>query len=140
MSRKNDRKHALCQVFALDFKGDRPLFEYYTDFFAQDAVESAIGEADYVQAVVIGVEAHMEKIDNLIGENAEGWDFARLSRIDKAIMRLAIFEMLYMDSITPSISINEAVELAKEYSLDDAPKFINGILGKIARNISGEAL
>jgi len=135
MSRRNDRKHALCLVFALDFDGDKPLYDHYCEFFAMDAVEKGIGEPEYVQKVIRRVERHMDKIDNVIARHAEGWDFGRLSRIDKAIMRLAICEMLYIDNITPSIAINEAVELAKEYSMDDAPKFINGILGKVARNI-----
>jgi len=135
MSRKNDRKHALCLVFALDFEGDKPLFEHYAQFFALDAVEADISEPDYVQLVVGTVERYMEKIDKLIGDHAEGWDFGRLSRMDKAVMRLAICEMLFVENISPAIAINEAVELAREYSTDEAPKFVNGVLGKIARNI-----
>ena len=137
MSRKNDRKHVLSLIFSLDFNTTQPQYEYYAEHFALDAVESEISEPDYIQEVFGGVEKHKEEIDSLIGKNAEGWNFERLSRIDKAIMRLAICEMLYIDSITTSIAINEAVELAKEYSTDEAPRFINGILGKIARNIGG---
>ncbi|MCL2575251.1 MAG: transcription antitermination factor NusB [Defluviitaleaceae bacterium] len=135
MSRKNDRKHALCLVFTLDFNVENEL-DYYAEKFAKDAVETGISELGYVQTIVDGVKANMNKIDNLIDEAAEGWEFKRLSKIDKAIMRVCVYEIIYMDSVSAAIAINEAVELAKEYSTDEAPKFINGIVSRINRNLS----
>ena len=79
---------------------------------------------------------HLEELDEAISQRLKGWKLSRISRVSHALLRLAACEILYFDDIPVGASINEAVELAKIYGDDDAPKFINGVLGAIAR---GEA-
>ena len=78
---------------------------------------------------------HRDKIDPIIEKMAIGWDFDRLNPIDKAILRLAFYELIYED-ISPSIIINEAVEICKKYSSEDSPRFVNGILGHYVKQCS----
>jgi N utilization substance protein B len=76
---------------------------------------------------------HLEELDDTIAKRLKGWKLGRISRVSHALLRLAVCEMLYFDEIPVGASINEAVELAKIYGDADAPKFINGVLGAIAR-------
>ena len=89
-------------------------------------------EADFMNALFEGVVAHSEEIDACIGEYARGWTLERITRVDLAILRVAIYELLY-EEISESIVINEAVRLAGVYSTDRAGAFINGVLGSVAR-------
>ena len=148
MSRRDDRRHALCLIFSMDFhlgEGDyrspKQAFEYYAANFANEVVAGGkISEPDYVLRVFAWTYANHEEIDGMIAKTSDSWDFERISKVDLAIMRLAIYEILHEEEIAQSVSINEAVELAKEFSTEEASKFINGILGKIARGIDGESL
>jgi len=88
-------------------------------------------ERDYysfAEELITGTIDHFEEIDEVIKRYAKNWDFARVARIDLAILRLAIYEMLYRRDIPPVVSINEAIDMSKEYSIPDAKRFINGIL------------
>ena len=97
------------------------------------APEEDCGELDkvYISSILEGVMKEAPSIDQYIVKNSKDWTIDRMSRIDLAIMRVAIFEILYREDIPASVSINEAVELAKKYSHEDAGSFINGILGSI---------
>jgi len=79
--------------------------------------------------------AHLQELDEAIANRLKGWKLGRISRTSHALLRLAVCEMLYFDDIPVGASINEAVELAKAYGDADAPKFINGLLGTIAREL-----
>ncbi len=88
---------------------------------------------EYAKALVRGVEEHGEEIDAKLSSISENWALARMPIIDRSILRLATFEMLYIDAVPVSVSINEAVELAKEFGgEDDSPRFVNGVLGRVA--------
>lgn len=92
--------------------------------------------SDYTIDCAKGVTAHREEIDEKISANLKsGWKIGRISRVSLAIMRLAIYEMLYIDSIPVSVSINEAVELSKKYTVQDDTSFINGVLGAVAKEL-----
>ena len=78
----------------------------------------------------------LPEIDNRISENMTGWTISRIGKVELAIMRLSVYEMLYDDEVPNSVSINEAVELAKKYGLDDAGAFVNGILGKVEKSLN----
>ena len=89
---------------------------------------------DYALSCAKGVREHQDEIDGRIGENLKkGWRISRISRVSLAILRLAVYEMLYLDDIPVSVSINEAVELSKKYTVQDDTSFINGVLGAIAK-------
>jgi N utilization substance protein B len=110
----------------------------FTDAPISDILENA-DEARAVKAnafalsLVAGVDENIASIDELISKHSLKWNKERISRVALSIMRLAVYEMLYVDDIPVSVSINEAVELAKKYGGDEDPAFINGVLGGIAR-------
>lgn len=136
MSRKAAREHAFKIVYELPFyQGlEQENVTVLTDSYMRDFVEESLDEADtaFIQAETLGVQQKQEELDEAIGAALKGWKVSRLSRVDLAILRLAAYEILYMPSLPVKVSINEAVELAKRYSQEAAPAFINGILGTIA--------
>lgn len=95
-------------------------------------------QADYIRRLVKGVDEHGAELDGYIAKYAKGWNFARIPLVASAIMRVAMYEILYMPDIPNSVSINEAVEIAKKYETPETVKFINGILGSFVRQEIGE--
>lgn len=92
--------------------------------------------SDYAINCAKGVIEHRDTIDEKISSNLKsGWKISRISKVSLAIMRLAVYEMLYLDDIPVSVSINEAVELSKKYTVQDDTSFINGVLGAIAKEL-----
>ncbi len=89
-------------------------------------------EVDYMEKMVSGIQQQVEKIDELIEKYAVGWKLNRITKVDLSILRLAVFEILFTD-LPDAVAINEAIELAHEYSTQDAGTFINGVLGNLAR-------
>jgi N utilization substance protein B len=87
---------------------------------------------DYTVTLVEGVAAHLDRIDELIGSYAEGWTLERMPPVDRNLARIAVYELLYADDIDAPVAITEAVELARQLSTDDSPRFLNGVLGRIA--------
>ena len=118
----------------------------FSELFDNEPLEATIedksqmfkgGICGYAQAVVSGIEDKKDEIDAEIKKNLkEGWSLSRISKPSFAILRLAIYEIKYVDSVPQSVSINEAVELAKKYTIDES-RFVNGILGSYARENSG---
>lgn len=100
----------------------------------------AVGEPErvaswlYAREIVDGVTDHREEIDELIASYAQGWTIERMPNVDRAILRIASWEMLHNPEVPAAVAINEAVTLAKEYSTDDSSRFVNGVLGKIAEH------
>jgi N utilization substance protein B len=93
-------------------------------------------DPEYVRRVVQGVIAKAAEIDEKIGEVAPEWPVDQIAPIDKAVLRLAIFELLYDDDVPPKVAINEAVELGKTFGSDSTSRFVNGVLGTIYRQSS----
>lgn len=94
---------------------------------------------EYALALVRGVESHRCAIDNHLAATSENWSLARMPIVDRSILRLATFEMMYVDDVPTSVTINEAVELAKDFGgEDESHRFVNGILGRIATMLEGE--
>jgi transcription antitermination protein NusB len=90
-----------------------------------------------VADLVLGVDEHKERIDSLIREHARGWTLERMPIIDRNVLRLAIFELL-QGTLPKAVIINEAVELAKNYSTDESGKFVNGMLSKISKHLGSK--
>lgn len=90
-------------------------------------------QADYIRRLVKGVDEHGAELDGYIAKYAKGWNFARIPLVASAIMRVAMYEILYMPEIPNGAAINEAVEIAKHYETPETVKFINGILGSFLR-------
>lgn len=87
----------------------------------------------YAREIVDGVVDHGDEIDELIETYSQGWSLARMPIIDRAILRIGIWEILFNDAVPPAVAINEAVEAAKVLSTDDSAGFVNGLLGRIAQ-------
>jgi N utilization substance protein B len=90
-------------------------------------------QLEYIKALVRGVFDHSAELDGYIEQYAKGWRFSRIDRVAAAIMRVTMYEILYMPEIPNKVAINEAVEIAKKYLDDDVVKFVNGILGSFVR-------
>ena len=132
MSRRNARKNAFVLLFQMEFNASEEQEQMTDLFFAeQDEVVTEEDKA-YTMAAVEGTRANLEAIDAVIDSFAKGWNTQRMNRVDLAILRLAVYELKYSKDVPVGVVINEAVELAKKYSSDEAPAFINGVLGKIA--------
>lgn len=92
--------------------------------------------SDYAINCVKGIREHQDQIDDKIASNLKsGWKLNRISKVSLAIMRVAIYEMMYLEDIPVSVSINEAVELSKKYAAEDDTAFINGVLGAVAKTL-----
>ncbi|HJP75681.1 MAG TPA: transcription antitermination factor NusB [Pseudonocardiaceae bacterium] len=87
---------------------------------------------DYTVTLVEGVVANRPRIDELLSEHAEGWSLQRMPPVDRAVLRLGLYELLWAHDVPDPVVIDEAVELAKDLSTDDSPRFVNGVLGRIA--------
>ncbi len=98
------------------------------------------GEPDeFCKSLALGVEANLQRIDETIGTTSEHWTVSRMPMVDRSILRVATYELLYSEDTPASVAINEAVELAKTFGGEDSSKFVNGVLGKIAEQYrSGE--
>ena len=145
VSRKKAREIALHLIFELGF-GAFEAENVMTERLDEEIMRSIgseialyVGPLDavqtkYIVTVVKGVAEHLESLDAQIAENAKGWTLSRLSRITMAILRLALYEMQYVEDVPVGAAINEAVELAKVYDSEETAAFINGVLGTVARN------
>lgn len=87
---------------------------------------------DYAATLVDGVVTHRERIDELLTEHAEGWTLDRMPFVDVAILRLGVYELLWAQDVPDPVAIDEAVQLAHQLSTDDSPRFVNGLLGRLA--------
>jgi len=88
--------------------------------------------ADYAVTLIEGISANRERVDEVLVEHAEGWTLDRMPAVDRAVLRLGLYELLWSDDVPPAVAIDEAVELVKSLSTDDSPRFVNGVLGRIA--------
>jgi N utilization substance protein B len=89
---------------------------------------------DYTVELVEGVQANRARIDEILAEYAEGWTVARMPDVDRAVLRLGVYELLWRADVPPAVAIDEAVELAKSLSTEESPKFVNGVLARILRD------
>lgn len=126
MTRREEREALFALLFEMSFSEIT---------VAEDILEIEKAERNYDTEYILncyhGTIEHIDEIDALIEETAQGWKLARISKVTRAILRLSIYEMLYTD-IFFAVSMNEAVELAKKYDHEKAPAFVNGILNRIA--------
>jgi transcription antitermination protein NusB len=129
-ARRKARKRALDVLYEADLRG-----ESITKVLAETIARMEgprPGYLDYAIELVEGVVAHLDRIDELIASYAEGWTLARMPAVDRNLARIAVFELLYQDDIDSLVAISEAVELAGQISTDDSPRFLGGVLGRIA--------
>jgi N utilization substance protein B len=127
------RELALKMLFQVDL-GRIPVSEVLDEFELDEEIgEPPAASIVFAHALVRGTAKHLHEIDPLLAAHTDEWEFERLATADRNILRIAVYEMLYDESVPEEIVINEAVELAKEYSTEESGKFVNGILGNLSR-------
>jgi N utilization substance protein B len=128
-ARSKARKRALDLLFASELRGEGPV----------EALDRAIAEGegpsnDYTAVLVRGVVEHQTRIDELLSTYSEGWTLDRMPAVDRNVLRLGVFELLYADDVPDAVAVSEAMALVRDLSTDESPSFVNGILGNIQRN------
>ncbi|MDG5470761.1 transcription antitermination factor NusB [Jeotgalibacillus sp. ET6] len=125
MKRRTAREKALQALFQMDMNEMEPL----------EAIENVLEnekQDDYLESLVVGVNEHKEKIDSMIQDHLQHWKLERLARVDRNILRVALYELLYKNEDVPhNVVLNEAVEISKRFGDDKSSKFVNGVLSKI---------
>ena len=144
MTRNTAREIATHLAYELSFT-ELPIEEFLQerlgeDCFAHLAPECELyaempnaKQAEYIRRLVSGIAEHAAELDSYIGKYSKGWRFERISLVASAIMRVAMFEILYMPDVPNGAAVNEAVEIAKNYEDEETARFINGILGSFVR-------
>ena len=149
MTRANARELAVHLIYGRDFTGEEPeqvvsvrlAKEYYAKLSQENEIYAERpnrAQIAYLDKVVSGVANRAEDLNEQIQKYAIGWDISRISRLTRAIMQLAIYEILYVEDVPTGVAVSEAVRLAKKYDGDDTGSFVNGILGSFARNLVTE--
>jgi transcription antitermination protein NusB len=132
-TRRQARRQALDVLYQADVTGEDPL----------EALQlwHEVGRpvAPFATELVRGVAEHIGELDATIGAAAEEWSVERLAAVDRTILRIAVFELRHRPDVPPAAAIDEAVEAAKELSTEDSSRFVNGVLGAIARGVAGTA-
>ena len=131
INRKQAREAAFTLLFETEFKAA----ESREEIFSLSTQNRDIEEDSYIREVYFGVCEHIKELDAFIGKYAKGWKPERISRVSRYILRLAIFEMLYLADIPLGVSINEAVELCKKFDEEGARPFVNGILNSVKEEL-----
>ena len=129
-ARRKARKRALDVLYEADLRDLPPgqVLVAYLDRIAKPHPEHLA----YAITLIEGVAQHLGRVDELIASYAEGWTIDRMPAVDRNLARIAVYELLYESEIDDPVAISEAVELAKEMSTDDSPRFLNGLLDRIA--------
>lgn len=123
------REIALQALYQLDLRGEE-ILSGLDEFFQTRTQDHSV--INFAQSLFKGCRENQAKIDELIKKAVVNWEITRLSVIDRSILRLGTYEIIFRDDIPPAVSIDEAVELAKKYSARDSSAFVNGILDKVA--------
>ena len=122
-------------IFGYEFNSDAEMPEQMQLYFEQLDEEDGVpteAEVTYIRDKALNVILKAEEIDEMLNKNTKGWKTSRMNKVDLSILRLAVYEMKWDDEIPEGVAIDQAVELAKKYSGDDGPSFINGVLAKLA--------
>jgi N utilization substance protein B len=131
MKRRKAREHALQILFQLDIRKEKPsalmLKRFWAEYNPDDEVK------DFAEEIVKGTYKHLPKINDLIHQCAKNWSIDRMAVVDRNVLRMAIYEILYRIDIPTSVTINEAIEIAKKFGTDESGSFVNGILDRVAR-------
>lgn len=146
MTRANARELAVHLIYGRTFTGEEPEQivsvrlnkEYYGELSQENDVYAerpSAAQRAYIDSVVSGVANRVDDLDDVIRKFSIGWDLNRISRLTRAVMQLAIFEILYVEDVPTGVAVSEAVRLAKKYDGDDTGAFVNGILGSFVRSL-----
>ena len=149
MTRANARELAVHLIYAREFTGEEPEQiiatrlekEYYSRLSSENQVyegRPSRAQRAYIDTVVSGVANRVEQLNEIIQRFSIGWDVARISRLTRTVMQLAIFEIQFVDDVPTGVAISEAVRIVKMYDGSESGAFVNGILGSFARSLTAE--
>lgn len=132
-ARTKARKRALDILFSADVRGDDVAVALAAE--AKRAASEPAREASwlYAREIVDGIIDHRDEIDEQITTHSREWRIERMPAVDRALLRIAVWEILHNDEVPTAVAIDEAVELAKEFSTDDSGAFVHGVLGRVSR-------
>ena len=128
-ARTKARKRALDILFASELRSEDPVA----------ALDRAVADGEgptnpYTGDLVRGVQAHRERIDELLSEYSTGWSLERMPAVDRNVLRIGLYELLWADDVPDPVAVTEAMALVRELSTDESPQFVNGVLGSLLRN------
>jgi transcription antitermination protein NusB len=132
-SRSKARKRALDILFESEARGEDPQAVLARRIAGADAPPVS----DFAASLVEGVIEHRDGIDEVIGSYARGWTMARMPAVDRMILRIGVYEILHSDEVPDPVAIDEAIDLARELSTDDSPRFVNGVLAGVSSGRPG---
>ena len=132
MSRSELREHIFRMLFRIEFNNEEEMKEQ-EDLYFELLGEISEENKSYILNKYQAITEKQDEIDAILNEVSEGWKTSRMNRVDLTILRLATYELKWDEEVPTGVAINEAVELAKKYSSDDGPSFINGILAKVSK-------
>ena len=130
LSRRQLRQHVFSLVYSLEFYDDADFAVMAERYLDDNGIEDR-QDREFISEEAVSVMAMREQIDRMIDQKSAHWKSKRIARVDLAIIRLAVYEMLEDDEVPVSVAINEAVRLAKKYSSETAPSFVNGVLAAL---------
>lgn len=133
MGRHEQREQLFMLLFRVEFHDPAEMPDQIRLFFEDNEVVNSRKDLDFIQARCQAVRDKLPEIDRLINENTEGWDTARMGKVELAILRLGVYEMRYDDDIPAGVAIDEAVEIAKKYGQENSGGFVNAIMAKILK-------
>ncbi len=134
LKRREEREYAFTMLFEALFHKGEPCESLYESIL-ENTDDPRIKKSAYIKDTFFGVSQKEEEISSAIAANAKGWKPERISKVSLAVLRLAVYEMLFVEGLAPQISINEAVELCKKYDDEKAPAFVNGVLRGVYRSL-----
>ncbi len=132
MGRREQREQIFKLVFQLEFNDKCDMPEQMKLYLEQEEIQSE-KDCTYISEKFENIQAKLSEIDTLINEQTTGWKTDRMGKVDLAIIRLAVYEIKYDESVPTSVAINEAVELAKKFGQDESSSFVNGVLAKFSK-------
>lgn len=133
MNRTELREQIFQLLFRVEFNTKEEMSEQEELFTTEGDLDFSKSDADYIRDKYEKIADKLEDIDKAINEKATGWDTTRMAKVDLTIIRLAVYEIQYDESVPTGVAINEAVELAKKFGQDGSPAFVNGVLAKFAQ-------
>lgn len=128
-ARSKARKRALDLLYAAEMRSQSPI----------EALESAVADGEaptnpYTETLVRGVTEHQQELDDLLTEYSREWTLARMPAVDRNVLRIGLYEMLYADDVPDAVAVSEAAALVRSLSTDDSPTFVNGVLGALLKS------
>ena len=132
-ARSKARKRALDLLYAAEMRSQSPI----------EALESAVADGEaptnpYTETLVRGVAEHQQELDDLLTQYSREWTLARMPAVDRNVLRIGLYEMLYADDVPDAVAVSEAAALVRSLSTDDSPTFVNGVLGALLKSRRSE--